>query len=248
MGVQLSVATVAELAGGALSPEDQQRIIGLAAQAPPAVVLVDVEASLRQLSLPTYFSASMAILFLFFAAQIGMVSLFEERRQGTLARILAGPIRPQVILFGKTIGSFVLGIVSLALLVVATTLLIGADWGPPVGVAAVLVAAVTAAIGIATLITSFAKTAEAAGAANSAVAITLGILGGSFSPTSQAPEVMATIALFTPHGWFMRGLGDMQGAGATLADCLPAVGVLLAIGLTTGAIGMVRARRLLVPG
>ena len=140
-----------------------------------------------------------------------------------------------------------LGVTAMTLLVVATTLLIGADWGPPLGVAAVTVAAVIAAIGIATLVTSFMKTAEAAGAANSAVAITLGILGGSFSPTSQAPEAMAVIALFTPHGWFMRGLGDMQGTGAVVIDCLPSVGVLLAMGLITGAIGMARARRLVTP-
>jgi ABC-2 type transport system permease protein len=245
--VQLSIATVAGLSGTALPPAEQLRIAGVAAAAPPPVALVDEEAALRQLSLPTYFSASMAILFLFFSAQIGMVSLFEERRQGTLARILAGPVRPQTVLFGKTFGSFVLGVTAMTLLVVATTLLIGADWGPPVGVAAIIVGGVIAAIGIATLVTSFAKTAEAAGAANSAIAITLGILGGSFSPTSQAPEVMATLALFTPHGWFMRGLGEMQGAGATIIDGLPAAGVLLAIGLVTGAIGMARARRLVAP-
>jgi ABC-2 type transport system permease protein len=245
--VQLSIATVAGLSGTALPPAEQLRIAGVAAAAPPPVALVDEEAALRQLSLPTYFSASMAILFLFFSAQIGMVSLFEERRQGTLARILAGPVRPQTVLFGKTFGSFVLGVTAMTLLVVATTLLIGANWGPPVGVAAIIVGGVIAAIGIATLVTSFAKTAEAAGAANSAIAITLGILGGSFSPTSQAPEVMATLALFTPHGWFMRGLGEMQGAGATIIDGLPAAGVLLAIGLVTGAIGMARARRLVAP-
>lgn len=247
VAVQLSVATVAGLSGAALAPEEQVRITGVAAQATPPIELVDEEAALRQLSLPTYFSASMAILFLFFSAQIGMVSLFEERRQGTLARMLAGPIRPQTILFGKTFGSFVLGVTAMTLLVVATTLLIGADWGPPLGVAAVVVAGVVAAIGIATLVTSFANTAEAAGAANSAIAITLGVLGGTFSPTSQAPEIMATLALFTPHGWFMRGLGDMQGAGASIIDSLPSVGVLLAIGLITGALGMARARRLVAP-
>jgi ABC-2 type transport system permease protein len=247
VGVQLSVATIAGLSGSALAPEEQQRIAAVAAAAPQPVALVDEEAALRQLSLPTYFSASMAILFLFFSAQIGIVSLFEERRQGTLARMLAGPIRPQTILFGKSFGSFVLGMTAMTLLVVATTLLIGADWGPPIGVAAIVVAGVIAAIGIATLVTSFAKTADAATAANSAVAITLGIFGGTFSPTSQAPEIMATVALLTPHGWFMRGLGDMQGAGASLVDCLPSVGVLLAIGLVTGGIGMVRARRLVAP-
>ncbi len=247
VAIQLSVATVAKLAGGPLDPADQGRIVGVAAAAPPPIALVDVEASLRQLSLPTYFSASMAILFLFFSAQIGLVSLFEERRQGTLGRILAGPVRPSTILLGKTLGGFTLSVAAMTILVFATTALIGADWGPPVGVAAMVVGGIVAAIGISSLVISFARTAESAGAASSAVAITLGILGGTFTPTSQAPELMSTLALATPHGWFMRGLGDMHGTGAGIADGLPAVGVLLAMGLVTGGIGMLRARRLVTP-
>ena len=100
-----------------------------------------------------------------------------------------------------------------------------------------------AALGISTLVISFTNSAEVAGAASSAVAITLGVLGGTFSPTAQGPEIMSTIALLTPHGWFMRGLGDMQGGG-TVADGLQSVGVLLVMGLVTGGIGMARARRL----
>ena len=88
------------------------------------------------------------------------------------------------------------------------------------------------------------RTAEAAGAASSAVAITLGVLGGTFSPTAQAPEVMTTLALLTPHGWFMRGLGDMSGPAGSAADCLGAAAVLLAMGLVTGGLGMIRARAL----
>lgn len=247
VAIQLSVATVADLSGGPLSPADQGRVAGEAAAAPPPLALVDVEASLRQLTLPTYFSASMAIMFLFFSAQIGLVSLFAERRQGTLGRILAGPVRPSTILLGKTLGGFAMAVAAMTILVIATTALIGADWGPPLGVAAVVVAAIVAAIGISALVISFMKTAEAAGAASSAVAITLAIVGGSFTPTSQAPELMSTLALATPHGWFMRGLGDMHGAGASIADGLPAVGVLLAMGLVTGGIGMIRARRLVTP-
>jgi ABC-2 type transport system permease protein len=185
----------------------------------------------------------MAIMFLFFAAQIGLVSLFEERRQGTLARMLAGPIAPWSIVAGKALGAFVTAVAAMAILVVATTQLIKADWGPPAGVALLVLGAVTAAIGIAALVTSFMKTADGASSAGSAVAITLAILGGSFTPTSQAPEVMGTLALFTPHGWFLRGLGDMQGGGG-LADALPAVAILLAIGLSTAAVGLLRARRL----
>jgi ABC-2 type transport system permease protein len=243
--VQLSVATTATLRGALPDAAAQARLVQAASSAVPPVRLVDVQASLRQLSLPTYFSASMAILFLFFSAQIGMVSLFEERRQGTLARILAGPVRPRTVLLGKVLGGFVMGVVAMGVLVVATTLLIRADWGPPVGVAALVLAAVVAGLGISALVTSFTRTVEAAGSASSAVAITLGMLGGTFSPTAQAPELLSTLSLATPHGWFLRGLGDLHGAGSTVADCVPAVGVLLAMGLVTGAIGMLRARRLL---
>jgi ABC-2 type transport system permease protein len=245
--VELSVAVVGDLEGRDLTPEEQGAVIGAAAAAQPTIALVDVEASLRQLSAPTYFSASMAVLFLFFAAQAGIISIFEERRQGTLARMLAGPIAPRVILFGKALGSFVTGIVAMTILVIATTQFLGANWGPPLGVALVVVAAVISAIGITTLVTSFMKTLDGASNANSAVAITLGILGGTFAPTAQAPELMSTISMLTPHAWFLRGLGDMQGAEGMATDVLPAVAVLLAMGLVTGAIGFARVRRLVRP-
>jgi ABC-2 type transport system permease protein len=245
--VQLSVATARELAraaapaGATPDPALDARVAGAASAEAPPIHLVDETADLRQLSLPTYFSASMAILFLFFSAQTGLVSLFEERRRGTLGRILAGPVRPWTVLAGKTLGSFVQAAAAMSVLVIATTLMIGAAWGPPAGVALVVAGAITAAIGISALVISFMPTVEAAGAASSAVAITLAILGGSFSPTAQAPDVMATVALFTPHGWFLRGLGDMQGGGS-IVDALPAAGVLLAMGLVTGSIGLIRAR------
>ena len=252
--VQLSVATALELAraggaggsggpGATPDPALQARIIGAASSARPPVILADQTAALRQLSMASYFSASMAILFLFFSAQMGLVSLFDERRQGTLGRILAGPVKPWTVLGGKLLGGFAQGMLAMTVLVVATTVLIGASWGSPLGVALVCTAAVIAALGISTLVISFTNSAEVAGAASSAVAITLGVLGGTFSPTAQGPEIMGTIALFTPHGWFMRGLGDMQGGG-TVADGLQSVVVLLAMGLVTGGIGMARARRL----
>jgi ABC-2 type transport system permease protein len=239
--VQLSVLTVGDLRGSPPGPAEQAAIVAAAQQ--PAISLVDDPASLRQLTWTTYFSAAMAILFLFFAAQAGMLSLFEERRQGTLARMLAGPVRPGTILLGKAIGSMVTGVVAMTVLVAATTLAMDARWGPPLGVALVVVAAVISAIGVSALVTSFVRTLDAASAASSAVAITLGILGGTFSPINQAPDAMQALSQVTPHAWFLRGLAEMQGNG-TVADALPAVGVLLAMGIVTGGIGFARARRL----
>lgn len=243
-GVQLAVETVARLRGAALDPAEIAAVVSAASSGDPAIRLVEVTASLRQLSWPTYFSASMAIMFLFLAAQVGITSLFEERRSGTLARILAGPVRPDAVVLGKLLGGLVTGLAAMAILVVATTLLLGASWGDPLGVALVVFGAVVAATGVATLVASFARTAESAGAAASAVGITLAILGGSFSPASQAPELMVQVGLLTPHAWFLRGLASLHGDGASLAGALPAIGVLLAIGAVTGGIGLARARRM----
>ena len=96
-----------------------------------------------------------------------------------------------------------------------------------------------------TLVISFCHSAEAAGSASAAVGITLAILGGTFAPSARRhPSSAGTLALLTPHGWFLRGLGDLHGNGGGVVTALPAVGVLLAIGLVTGAVGILRARRL----
>ena len=218
----------------------------VAAAQRPAITLVDTAAHLRQLSWTTYFASAMAILFLFFAVQAGMLSLFEERRQGTLARMLAGPIRPETILAGKALGASLTGVTSLIVLIVATTLLIGADWGPPPGVALLVVAAVTARSGSRRSSSRSCRRPTGRRPRTPPWRITLGILGGTFSPTRPGAGGDATLSLLTPHGWFLRGLGEMQGGG-TIADALPAVGVLLAVGLVTGAIGFARARRLVAP-
>ncbi len=242
--VQLSIATVAALSGVPPDALDQSRIAAMARAAPPSVKLVDESAESRQLDLPTFFSASMAILFLFLSAQVGLVSVFEERRQGTLARILAAPVAGWTILVGKLLGAFVMCALAMTVLVVATTGLLGADWGPAPGVAAMVIAAIVAALGISLLVASFASTAEVAAAAGSAVAITLAILGGTFSPAAQGPAALSTLALLTPHGWFLRGLGDLHGQGSAISDALPAVLILLVVGLVTGGPGLLRARRL----
>lgn len=242
--VQLAIHTVGQARGAPLAGEELAMVIGEVSTEPQPIVVLDDAATLRQLAPAAYFSASMAVLFLFFAAQYGILSLHTERRNGTLGRILAGPIRPTTVLFGKAIGAFLTAALAMTILVVGTTLALGADWGPPLGVALVVGAAIVAAIGITTLVISFTRTEDAAGGAVAAVAISLGILGGTFSPMAYAPELMSQLSLLTPHAWFLRGLGDMHGSGATAADALPAVAVLLAMGLVTGAIGFARARRL----
>jgi ABC-2 type transport system permease protein len=206
----------------------------------------DATTGRRQADMKTFYAAAMAIMFLFFATQYGAISLMGERRTGTLSRLLAAPIRPSSIIFGAAIASFLLGLLAMTVMVLATTLLFGASWGSPPLVALLVLAAVTAGTGVSTLVCMLGRTEEQAGSLNTVVAIVLAVLGGTFIPLAQGPELLARISLVTPHAWFLRAIDTMAAPAASLGDVLPSVAVLTVVGLVTVAIGLVRSQKVLV--
>ncbi len=242
---RVAVAAVAHQQAGA-SEEELSAIAEQVATTPPPIALRDVSASAKVLDTKTYFAAGMAVFFLLFTVQFGVSSLIEERSDGTLARLLAAPVRRTSILVGKLLTSIVLGVVSLTVLVVGTSLLLGARWGDPLGVALLILAGVLAGTGITSLVASFARTPEQAGSWQAVVAVTLGLLGGAFFPIQQSGSFMATASLVTPHAWFLRGLGSLVGEGGVV-DVLPAVGALLCFAVVTGAVAMTRIGRVVAP-
>jgi len=239
--VQVSIATVLISSGTSPDPALIARLSGEALAVPDPIILADDRTADRVASNMTFYAASMAVLFVFFAAQFGVTSLLAERRAGTLARMLAAPISPQTVLAGKVLVSIVLGVVSMGIVALGTSLLIGARWGDPVAVAALIVTTVLAASGIALLVVGFAKNEDQAGGLTAIVAMTLAVLGGSFFPMSQAPEGLAQLSLFTPHAWFLRGVNDLA-SGAGVEAVVSSLAVLTAIGLGSGGLGLLRAR------
>ncbi len=208
---------------------------------PPPVGLNAVSVDNKQLAGKTFYAAGLAIFFLFFTIQFGVNSLLEERHAGTLSRLMAAPMRRSSIIAGKAIMAFLLGLISMAVLVVATSLLFGADWGNPVGVLLLAVAGIISALGIMAIVAAFARTAEQAANYSSMVAVILGFLGGTFFPVGQAGGILSDLRFITPHAWFMQGLGDLS--AGNVADVLPAVGAMLAFGVVTGAIAVMGLRR-----
>lgn len=242
--VSLSVATV--LSGTPeprVPPGELQRE---AQQTTAPIRLEEQAAGSREFDTKTFFSAGMSVFFLFFTAQYGAVSLLAERKEGTLARLLAAPISKGAIVAAKSIYAFVLGAGSMAILVVATTLLMGASWGNWIGVALLILAGVFAAMGIQSVVTTLAKTDEQAAGYGSIVGVTLGLLGGTFFPLSQAPSVVQGLSFLTPHAWLMRGFGELSGGAGTIGDIVPVIAALAAIGLITGAVALARSGSLVV--
>jgi linearmycin/streptolysin S transport system permease protein len=238
--VRLSVATAA--GSTPLSPARTEALAAQAAAASAPVTVTDVSAQTKELNQKSFFAAGMAVFFLFFTVQFGVTSLLEERNDGTLARLLAAPISRSSILGAKLLTSFLLGVISMAVLVVATTVLFGATWGNPPGVAVLIVTAIMAATGIMALIATMARNAEQAANWQSVVAVILGLIGGTFFPVSQAPGVLSSITFVAPQAWFLRGLGDLRGGGVSVV-WVPAL-AMLAFAAVTGGLALFRLRRL----
>ena len=244
--IGLSIATTISEQGGSPAGDVVHRARRAATEMGAPVSLVERRSGSREFDDNTFFAAGMAVFFLFFTTQFGAVSLLRERREGTLTRLLAAPAPRGAVVAGKALFTFVLGIGSLTVLIVATAFLLGARWGDPVGVALMVVAAVFAAMGVQSLVTTLATTDEQAAGYGSIIAVTLGLLGGTFFPLSQAPSFVGNLSYLTPHAWIMRGLGDLSGGAGTIGDIAPSLVALLLFGAVTGGIALLRARNLMV--
>jgi ABC-2 type transport system permease protein len=243
------VDAVAISVGSALlnGATDVDAVAAAAAATPAAVTLANTEAASRELDITTFFSAGMAVFFLFFTVQFGVSSLLEERFYGTLPRLLGAPINRWSIVGGKALTSFVLGMVSMIVLAIGTTLLIGAEWGNPVGVLILMIAGVMSALGIMALVAVIAKTPEQAANYQAIVAVGLGLLGGTFFPLSQAPRVLALFSKLAPHSWFLQGLGDLSAGDGLEVVVTPTLAMLAFFVVTIGIAAVFGRKRVLAP-
>jgi ABC-2 type transport system permease protein len=246
--VRLSIGTVIVGAGGGTTPAEMQELQADAGARQMPARLAESSAGSRQFDSNTFFAAGIGVFFLFFTAQLGAVSLLQERKEGTLARLLAAPVSRGAVVGAKAIYSFVIGVVSMAILMVAAYFLMDARWGDPLAAAVVVIGAVFAAMGLQSLVATLASTDEQAAGYGAVVGVTLGLLGGTFFPVGQGPGLIARLSYVSPHRWIMRALGELSGGAGTLADVLPAVGALVLFGAITGAIALVRSRNLVMAG
>ena len=241
--IRLSVATSIVASGEPATPATMEALAVEAAAMSPPITLAPVAAvDFTGIDIESYLAAGMTVFFLFFIVQFGILSLIEERDRGTMTRLLAAPIRPASVVMGKALGSLVVGAASVAVLVVATTQIVNAEWGDPLGVALLALAGVLAAVGLVSLIASFVRTEEAARNYSETTAVVLGLMGGAFFPVGLSTGIVSQITWVSPHRWLLEGFRDLN-AGDTAVDILPLAGVVLLFAVVAGGIGLLRSTK-----
>jgi ABC-2 type transport system permease protein len=239
--VRLSVVTA--LATGTESRSAEQ-LVADAAHLDPSVVLEEQGAERADEPASSRYAPSMGIFFMFFVVGMGARSLVAERRQGTLARVLAAPVRPMSLLAGKAGAAFVMGVAGLSAMAVASTILLGVSWGDPFSATVLILSVVLAATGITAMVLTLARTEQQATLYMSVVTMGLAMLGGNFVDVERGPELLRRLSLVTPNGWALRAFRDLNVDGGGLSSITTPLMAIIAFALVTLGLAAVRSRRL----
>jgi len=179
----------------------------------------------------------MALMFLMYTVTYGGRTLLTERNQGTLPRLLVSPTTATQVLGGKSLGIFLTGAAQMYILIEGTSLLFHLQWGDPLAVYALMLAAVFGAVGWGMLVTAIAKSPGQVSMIGSALMLTFGILGGTFINMETMPVWFRYITKVSPNAWGIDGFTTLaQGGG--LHDILTPILALLAMGLLLFAIAV----------
>lgn len=185
-----------------------------------------------------YFAPGMALMFLMFAVTYGGRSLLLENRTGTLPRLLQTPTSSAQILGGKVLGIFLTAITQLTILIGGTSLLFRLDWGEPLGVVLLILAAAFAASGWGSFIATLFKTPAQVANFGSIIMLVFGLLGGSFFDMSLLPKWVSTLSKITPNAWGLQGFTTLAGGG-TLSSIGEPLLALLIMGILLFALASV---------
>ena len=173
-----------------------------------------------------------------FTVLTGLEILVRERKQWTLQRLTAMPLRRAEILGGKILMYFVLGMIQYSILLVVG-IFVGVNYGSSFFALILLVSAFVLCVTALTFaVATRVRTEEQANSFGNLLAISLAPLGGAWWPLDIVPDFMKVIGHISPVAWVMDGFKDLIFYGGGLVDILPEVAVLLAIAAVLFVIGI----------
>ncbi|RJP61301.1 MAG: ABC transporter permease [Candidatus Auribacter fodinae] len=184
-----------------------------------------------------YMAPGMALLFLMYTVSYGGRSILAERAQGTLPRLLVSPTSSAQILGGKVFGIYLTGVAQISILILASAIFFQVKWGDPLGMTALILAAVFGATGWGMLITAFARNPNQVASIGSAIMLIFGILGGSFIDLGMMPPAIQFISKITPNAWALDGFTTLA-LGGGLAQLTEPIVALLIMGVVLFAVSV----------
>lgn len=185
------------------------------------------------------------VLFMFLTGLTGSAALIQNRQLGVTRRMLGTPASSTAIVVGEGIGRMAVAVFQGVYIALVTWAAFQVQWGDLVGVVAILLTFGLVGAGAAMLMGAVFRNDQQAGGVAVVIGIGLAALGGSMVPLEVFSPTMQTIAKFTPHAWANEAFAELVRRGGTVADILPELGVLLAMGVGLMLIASWRLRRVI---
>lgn len=193
----------------------------------------------------TYFYPGTVLLVVLFTSIFSCISIVEDRREGFLQSVLVSPVRPEVIVAGKILGS-----TGLALMQGAVLLVLAPVIGMPLSLAGL-------AISLAVLtITSLAMSAigfvfawrlnsvQGFHAIMNLILMPMWMLSGALFPASGAMSWTGRLMAANPLNYALAAMRRSMQAGSSAGlDDLPSMALCWAVLLATAAVAFVFAAR-----
>jgi linearmycin/streptolysin S transport system permease protein len=180
-----------------------------------------------QVLVPSY-----TVMFAFFLVlSVGWLFV-AERKHGTLARLRAAPLTRAQILMGKLLPCVVVSVIQGFFLLLAGRIIFGMTWGSrPELLLPVVLSTSIAAVGLAVLVASIARTETQVAIYGTLIVLVLGGVSGSLMPRDLMPEKMKIASLATPHAWALDAYAQLLASPTPdVAFIAMACGVLIAFG------------------
>jgi ABC-type Na+ efflux pump permease subunit len=201
-----------------------------------AITLVQEQSDFVQILLTV--GTAQAVFFALFTGQFGFLSIYDDRKNGTLPRLMVAPVTQREILGGYLVGVFVSVLVQLVTLMLCLTLVASVlegkaqfIWGSNLLHLGLIVISITTAVcGVGLIVVAVARTPQQAQTIGSILNTFMAALGGTFG--FSLPQ---EVSLFSPIWWSRDALYRLStnnvDVGLHVLVLLGMGGLLFAVGL-----------------
>lgn len=188
-------------------------------------------------------------LFVWITSLTSAAYLIENRKMGVVRRMAATPTGTSRILVGELLGRFGIAFIQAFLIVVASALLFGVQWGDPFAAALLVIAYCLVGTGAGMLLGSVLSNESQSTAVGLGLGLGLAALGGSMVPLEIFSDGMNQLAhVVTPHAWLIDGVTELVTGGGGVSDVLTEIVVLSTAGVVLIGLALLAFRRAVTAG
>jgi len=185
----------------------------------------------------------MAVFSILMLALGGMVDFQREVARGTLARQLVAPVPAWNVVLGKMAATWMVAIICIVILAIVAVVWAGAGVASAPGFATLSLTFALAATGFAAVIQSASRSERTGPVVGSILVMIMSMLGGSWIPLEALPKFVRHLSPYTLTYWAGDGYRRLMFDNATMAQLLPNLGILVAIGVVLSAVAIVLFKR-----